>query len=125
MTEPLPPKFSTHLLDARLAQERARNEADRQQILVLALAWLAANGQRFGIDRGYLFGSVTQAGRFRRDSDVDLAVESLGSGDPFGLMADLGLAIDREVDLVPLDQCDFAEKIRRTGVAWTANELPA
>lgn len=67
---------------------------------------------------------MTQPGRFRRDSDVDLAVESLGPGDPFGLMAYLGLAIDREVDLVPLDQCDFAEKIRCTGVAWTANELP-
>lgn len=55
MTEPLPPKFSTHLLDARLAQERERNEADRQQVLVLALAWLAANRQRFGIDRGYTY----------------------------------------------------------------------
>lgn len=113
--------FPTPLLDAKLQQQRQQNEGDRQEILQAALAWLRSNAAQFGIEQGYLFGSVTQPGRFTARSDVDLAVEGLTPGDPFGLISFLSTAVNRDVDLVPLDQCHFAEKIRREGVRWSAS----
>ncbi|MEO0407399.1 MAG: nucleotidyltransferase domain-containing protein, partial [Cyanobacteria bacterium P01_A01_bin.135] len=107
----------------KLQQQRRQNECDRQQVLQAALAWLREHGAQFGIEQGYLFGSVTQPGRFTARSDVDLAVAGLTPGDPFGLMSFLSTEVNRDVDLVPLDQCHFAEKIRREGVQWSTSRL--
>jgi predicted nucleotidyltransferase len=110
--------FPTPLLDALHAQRRAQAELARQQVLQSALKWLTEQGHRFGITQGYLFGSVTQPGKFSPHSDVDLAVESFEQGDPFGLSSYLSLHLNRDVDIVPLDQCHFAPKIRATGQVW-------
>lgn len=111
--------FSTSLLDAKLAHQQAENEAIRQRLLAEALTWLQTHAATYGIRHGYLFGSVTTAGRFQRLSDIDLAIETLRGGQPFELMGMLSLQVNREVDLVPLDQCHFADKIRQAGVKWT------
>ncbi|NEQ32989.1 MAG: nucleotidyltransferase domain-containing protein [Leptolyngbya sp. SIO4C5] len=111
--------FSTKLLDQKLAQIRQQNERDRQRLLAKALSWLQQNGERFGICGGYLFGSMTQPGRFTQHSDLDLAVETLAVGNPFGLSSYLSTDLDRDVDIVPLDQCHFADKIRQTGLQWS------
>ena len=94
----------------------------RQSLLEKALQWLQANAAAYGIRYGYLFGSVTISGRFRQLSDIDLAIETLKEGQPFGLMGALSLQVNREVDIVPLDQCHFADKICQVGIAWTATD---
>ncbi|MEL6383582.1 MAG: nucleotidyltransferase domain-containing protein [Cyanobacteria bacterium J06626_18] len=110
--------FPTPLLDARRARRQEQAELERQQTLARALQWLSLNGEQFGICSGYLFGSVIRPGYFSEHFDVDLAVESLKDGDPFGLMSYLSLHLNCDVDLVPLDQCHFAPKIRKTGTQW-------
>ncbi|MDB9528382.1 nucleotidyltransferase domain-containing protein [Oscillatoria sp. CS-180] len=114
--------FPTPLLDEMLAKRQQQAEQERQQLLEQALQWLSLHGEEFGITSGFLFGSVTQPDRFSRRSDIDLAIESLKIGDPFGLMSYLSLHIDREVDLVPLDQCHFSSKIRRDGILWKSTK---
>ncbi|NET35865.1 MAG: nucleotidyltransferase domain-containing protein [Cyanothece sp. SIO1E1] len=116
--------FPTPLLDAKLARKRRQAEVERQQILDQTLQWLSSHGEQFGILSGYIFGSVIQPGYFAADSDIDLAVERLKEGDPFGLISYLSLHLNRDVDLVPLDQCHFASKIRETGILWNATRLP-
>ena len=116
--------FPTPLLDARLAREKEQNERERQQLLPLALAWLQAHGLDYGISRGYLFGSVTQPGRFTQSSDIDIAVDTWETGNIFGLMGYLSLYLNRDVDVIPLDQCHFADKIRRLGMPWSVNDSP-
>lgn len=115
--------FPTPLLDARWAKEKAQNEQDRQQLLQQTLAWLAENAQRYGVEGGYVFGSVTVPNRFTQRSDVDLAVETHKIGNICALMGALSMHIDRDVDVVALDQCHFAQKIRATGLSWTAGNL--
>lgn len=115
--------FPTPLLDARLARERVQNEQNRQQLLQQTLTWLADNAIRFGIKNGYVFGSVTMPYRFNQSSDVDLAVETYKTGDICALMGAISMYMNRDVDLVPLDQCHFSEKICREGIAWTAKGL--
>ena len=116
--------FPTPLLDARLAREKEQNERERQQLLPLALAWLQAHGLDYGISCGYLFGSVTQPGRFTQSSDIDIAVDTWETGNIFGLMGYLSLYLNRDVDVIPLDQCHFADKIRRLGMPWSVNDSP-
>jgi predicted nucleotidyltransferase len=111
--------FPTPLLDARRARQRYQAECQRQRILAEALTWLTTHSPGYGILHGYVFGSVTKPGRFSIHSDVDLAVDTLGQGDPFGLMGYLSLHLNRDVDLVPLDQCHFSDKICQTGLRWT------
>ena len=116
--------FPTPLLDARLAREKEQNERERQQLLPLALAWLQAHGLDYGISRGYLFGSVTQPGRFTQSSDIDIAVDTWETGNIFGLMGYLSLYLNRDVDVIPLDQCHFADKIRLLGMSWSVIDSP-
>ena len=56
--------FPTPLLDARLAREKKQNEADRQRLLPMTVAWLEENAARYGIESGYAFGAVTECDRF-------------------------------------------------------------
>lgn len=114
-------RFPTPLLDQKLAERKVLNEANRQHLLQKALLWLEKNAKRFAIRQGYLFDSMTQPGKFSQYSDLDLAEDSLNQGDPFGLISYLSTHLDRDVDLIPLDQCHFVDKIRQTGVVWNAN----
>ncbi len=116
--------FPTPLLDAKLARQKAVNEQLRQQILQMTLSWLGDHAACYGIRSGYIFGSVTLPGRFSDRSDVDLAVETHKTGDICALMGDLSMHINRDVDLIPLDQCHFADKIRRIGLTWKQNASP-
>ena len=116
--------FPTPLLDARLAREKTQNEQIRQQLVQQTLDWLTENAQRYGVKRGYIFGSLTMPDRFTQRSDIDLVVETHKTGDICALMGGLSQIVLRDIDMVPLDQCDFAEKIRRTGLVWIAKELP-
>ena len=65
MTKPM--AFPTPLLDARLAKEKEQNEADRTRLLESALQWLRAHGAAYAITHGYIFGSVTEPGRFTQN----------------------------------------------------------
>jgi predicted nucleotidyltransferase len=115
--------FPTPILDQKLAQQRYQWERDRQVLLSAAQEWLELHAQEFGIEQGYLLGSVTQAGRFSARSDIDIAVETFCQGEPFGLASYLSLHLNRDVDVLSLDQCHFAEKIRKTGLSWSTQGL--
>ena len=113
--------FPTPLLDARLAKEKKQNEEDRPRSLQMTVAWLEENAARYGVDQGYVFGSMTEGDRFSQHSGVDLAVGAHKAGDIFALMGALSMHLNRDVDVVPLDQCHFASKIRKVGIEWSAN----
>lgn len=116
--------FPTPLLDARLAREKEQNEAERLKLLPLVLEWLCTHGKTYGIPHGYVFGSVTEPGRFTQTSDIDVAVDTWETGNICGLMGYLSLHLNRDVDVVPLDQCHFADKIRHRGMSWSVNDSP-
>ena len=64
---------------------------------------------------------MTEGDRFSQHSGVDLAVGAHKAGDIFALMGALSMHLNRDVDVVPLDQCHFASKIRKVGIEWSAN----
>lgn len=110
--------FDTSVLDRALAQRRAARERERQAVLDHLLQLLDELGPRYGISEAYVFGSVTRPGRFDERSDVDIAVEEMAPEDFFDAISAFSTALGREVDLVELRKCRFADRIRSQGIRW-------
>jgi predicted nucleotidyltransferase len=119
------PKFDTSLLDQTLAEQQKQREEERLATLQQVLAWLHQYGPAYGIQRAYLFGSLLRPNRFGQHSDVDVAVEALDANHFFSAMAALSEVVGRDVDLVELCKCPFAERIRQTGQLWTPPNSPS
>jgi len=105
-----------------LLQERAREAAARERQRIETLARLKESlGDLLPAERVWLFGSLVKSGRFAETSDVDIALEHEPESTPlYRLQSLLSERVGREVDIVTLDHCHFAEAIRREGVQWIA-----
>ena len=87
----------------RKARKRAQQEAEQQRWLERVrevASRLAAS--RPQVRRVYLFGSLAQPGRFRPDSDIDLAVECDSIEVESAFWQALEQELKRDVDLHPL-----------------------
>ncbi len=104
-----------------VAQQRhqAANEAERHRILADLLAWLDAHAAEHGITQAWVFGSVTRSQCFFARSDIDIALAQDSNMQQFQIMSALSLRLDRDVDIILLDDCPFAGKIIREGIPWT------
>ena len=74
---------------------------------------------QFGVRRVVLFGSLVYASGFARESDVDMAIEGLGSDDYWrAWRAVEDIITDREVDLVEIETATDAlrRSIERYGL---------
>ncbi len=67
--------------------------------------------KEFPVEKVVLFGSVLEAGRFREDSDIDIAVGGLPKKLYFKALARLMMESDFEVDLKPVE--DVSELLRQ------------
>ena len=102
---------------ARNAEVVRQTEAEAARSRAEAEAIAAMLRERFGATRVILFGSLAR-GRFRLDSDIDLAVAGLAKGDLFRAMADALEFTNRWVDIKPLEEVDphFRLRILETGI---------
>ena len=114
--------YDTSLLDQALSRRQAEWEAQRQETLARLYQWLDETADQFQLQQLYIFGSLIQANTFTDHSDIDVAVINLPDEHFFKLAAALSAALGREVDLIDLEQCHFADKIRREGLLWTASD---
>ena len=114
-------KFKTDVLNRAIARKRREREALRVAVQARALQLLDESPVE--LDEAILFGSVVRPGRFSARSDVDVAVPDLEPRDFFALMGHLEEGLEREIDLVPIDTCHFADSIRRTGLKWKRTNL--
>jgi predicted nucleotidyltransferase len=106
------------LWEATLQRRRAANEAQRHRIVADLLAWLDMHGADFGIKEVWIFGSATRPNQFGAYSDVDLALVGDPNVQQFQIMSALSLALDRDIDVILLDDCPFASTIIREGIQW-------
>lgn len=111
--------FDTSVLDDALARRRARHEQSRLSLLAEVLSLLDLLGPAYGLQQAFVFGSLVKPGRFKPESDVDIAVVLANGESLFRLSAGLSSRLGRDVDLIELNRCFFADKIRREGVLWT------
>lgn len=101
----------------RLAAERAAGERRREEAWEVARRAARLLVDEFGVRRVVAFGSLVW-GRFRRDSDIDLAVEGLPPGRFFHADFRLASELSVPIDLKPLADCPphLRRRIEEEGV---------
>jgi len=97
-------QVSKYAVAWRQREERERQEAEalRKEALKEARKAVLELARDFRIRKAVLFGSVLAPGRFRKDSDIDIAVEGLSAGD-FWKACGRMMEHDFEIDLKPLE----------------------
>lgn len=87
----------------REARRRAQREAERQRWLHRVRQAISRLALRYpGVRRVYLFGSLVQAGRFRPDSDIDVALECDTVETESAFWQALERELERDIDVRPL-----------------------
>ena len=97
---------------------QAELEELRQSILERVDNALKSLEKKYHWDEVYLFGSVAQKGKFRRNSDVDIAISGLNKLEHYAYTGDISLLLDMRVDVVLMEECPFAKSITETGLKW-------
>ena len=69
-------------------------------------------------DEAYLFGSVAEKGKFRRHSDIDIAVTGLDKYEYYEFVGEISSFLDKRVDVILLEECHFADAIKKKGLKW-------
>lgn len=111
---PHPARTVLQRLDAARIAARHRLREEKRRELRLALSELLPHTPVF------VFGSLTRPGKFNARSDIDLALQHEPSQmSEYGLSALLEERLGHPIDIVILDRCRFAAKIRQEGELWT------
>ena len=103
------------------ARERKGREREALRLKVLGRLdqALSALVEKYQWTECYLFGSVVSPGRFGPESDVDIAVCGLAKQDFYRFVGDISSVLERDVDVVVLEESRIAETIRRRGKPWS------
>lgn len=111
------------LTDRIIQKQKADRERERQQVLSTLKDILEELAPKYFFSRAYIFGSIVKPGRFRRDSDVDIAIFDLKDEYFFRLMAEISRRLGRNVEICQVETVD--ERLRRSieeGVLWTRRD---
>ncbi len=99
-------------------ERAAEREKLRMRLLEQIDCALTALEQKYHWDDTYLFGSVAQKGKFRRNSDIDIAISGLNKLEHYAFTGEISELLDKSVDVVLLEECIFAESIKEKGLKW-------
>ena len=108
---------------ATALQEWEQARSERREALRVSLLKSLRNVLRdlyCAGSRVWVFGSLIRQGRFREDSDVDLAVETAPANRSlYWLQGELEARLGCAVDVLLLPETRLRSKIEREGEMWT------
>lgn len=111
--------MTTHAIWLRAQQTRdIENETLRQATIKKLDRVLGCLYSQYGWKEIYLFGSVMIPGNFHQKSDIDMGVRGLNPDWLYRFIAELSNLMEREVDVVMLENSRLAATIRKKGVQW-------
>ena len=102
-----------------LLKKSARQEKDRLKTLKEVETALDELEKKYHWDEAYIFGSLCGKKEFRQTSDVDIALMGLNKFDLYALVGDISLRLNRQVDVVRMEECGFSKSIISRGIKWT------
>ena len=108
----------------RRANISKRRSIEQNRLNTMDEIWKAIQHltQRYQWDEIYLFGSITKPERFSQRSDIDIGIKGLNKYQHYRFISDLSGLLEREIDVVRLEDCPFAEAIVKRGVQWKKHE---
>lgn len=108
--------FDFSLLKDALQKKQTLNEIKRKQLLQKLINTLKEMNSKYGIKEIFIFGSLVKKMRFLENSDLDVAVKGLKSELFFKFMAEISYKMGKDVDVIELERCKFANKILKEGI---------
>jgi len=108
------------LTDKIIKKQKADRERERRQVLSSVRDILKELAPKYGFFKAYIFGSIVKQERFRRNSDVDIAVFDLNDKYFFQLMAEISGRLERNVEICQMETIDerLRKSIEAEGVLW-------
>ncbi len=94
-------------------RERIRKKALREISVVLELL-----RKEILFEDVFIFGSVTNPSQYYEQSDIDLAFKGLERDKLFFVTGYLSRHLERDINVVDLEEIHFKEKILKTGIRW-------
>lgn len=107
--------MKTDVLDEYIRKRRLALSSLREKTIQEIKEALRRLSKEFSFKRAILFGSIIE-GRFKEDSDIDIAFEGLKDEDFFRVMARLSEFLGRDVDILCLEDSRLREKILNSGM---------
>jgi predicted nucleotidyltransferase len=99
-------------------EREAEREKLRIRILEQINSALTTLEKKYHWGTAYLFGSAAQKGKFRKNSDIDIAIEGLNRFDHYAFTGDISEFLNMRVDVVLFEECPFAKSIEEKGLKW-------
>jgi uncharacterized protein len=99
-------------------KEQEDREKIRKRILQDVEKTLQLLMEKYTWKEIYLFGSIVQEGRFKPNSDVDIAVLGLNKFDYYTFIGEASEILNRRVDVIRLEECHFSNSIVKKGLKW-------
>lgn len=106
----------------RRAHKKQRLEKARRQLVAQVETALDTLGRRYRWDEAYLFGSMVRPHCFGPVSDVDIALSGLNPLDHYAFVGEISSRLNRNVDVVRLEECPFAATIVKKGIKWVRKQ---
>jgi predicted nucleotidyltransferase len=110
--------FDISIWKRALIENRHARERQRLQTVDKVLNAIEHLSHTYQWDDLYIFGSAAKTERFDKVSDIDIGIEGLDKFLHYRFVADLSRLIEREVDVVRLEDCSFADVIKTRGIRW-------
>ena len=111
-------KSDFSIWERNLARKEEEREKLRQTVLVRLDEALKVLSEKYSWEEIFIFGSITCKGAFHDGSDVDVGIEGLNPLDHYAFVADISSLLERDVDVVILEECGFADRIKEKGQKW-------
>ena len=109
-------------LPARWYKSILKQQADQEEMRIAVIEQinraLRKLEKKYHWDEAYLFGSVVHKGKFRLNSDIDIAVSGLNVLEHYAFTGEISDLLDKRVDVVLLEECRFARSIKGKGLKW-------
>lgn len=110
--------FDTTIWKRTSVERRKRREKKRLQTIEEVDRAIRQLCRTYEWEELYLFGSVSKPERFGEYSDIDIGIKGLDKFLHFRFISDLSGLLDRPVDVVRLEDCSFADPIKKRGIQW-------
>ncbi len=109
-------KYSTKLLEEIYERKRINLEQKRIKLLEKCKKVCIKYFSQMEVNELYITGSLIVSGKFSERSDIDIAVSGLHAELYFKTISELEDKLERKVEIIELENCKFAEKIKTTGL---------
>jgi hypothetical protein len=110
--------FDISIWKRALIENRHARERQRLQTVDKVLNAIEYLSHTYQWDDLYIFGSAAKTERFDKVSDIDIGIGGLDKFLHYRFIADLSRLIEREVDVVRLEDCNFTDAIKTRGIRW-------